>query len=443
MLRRRDALSDIQQTAVNVLQQRLKTALWSKPGSGKTIIALTAASELHPGLSLIVGTKRIAELVWRQEALQWEHTAHLDFTLLFGSPKKRSQLLTNDFGYHLINYELLPWLADEYRGQDWPYEAVIFDEISKMKTPGSVRFKKLKHPLQKIPIRFGLTGTPRGNSMLGLWSQTYCLNGPALAKSHRAYKARWFFPVDKEMRIWKPMAGSEAEIREAMKPYAHATPKEAAAPEAKLNIVPVKMPPKVWDQYRELEIELELEVDGERIVAIEPSQQKNKLLQIASGAAYVTDKESEEQRYVILHDAKLEAIDEILDELQGDQLLIMFRYRHELDRLEERYGDALCGIDDVNDWIAGKYQIIAVHPASAAHGLNLHVGGCSTQLWFTMPDSQELWEQGNRRLARKGQERDVIAHILTVAGSREEANLKATLDEHGRLQDKLIDCVRI
>jgi len=435
MLRPRAALTKIQSNAISDIRRRQNLALWSKPGSGKTVIGLTATSDLFLDRTLIVGTKRICEHVWRQEAAQWAHLREHTFTLLFGSPRAREALLATPTDYHLINYELLPWLADVLHGQPWPYEAIIFDEISKMKTPGSRRVKKLRKPVQDIPFRLGLTGTPRGNSVLGLWSQFLMTNGPVLARTATEFKQRWFFPVDAGRHVWVPRPGAEKEIRELAAQYAYATPPAAASPEAKINVIPVGMNAHSWKLYNELLTELEIEVDGDSVTALDNGVMRGKLLQITSGAVYTDGEE-----FGVIHSDKLDALEELVEELQGDQLVVFFRFRHELARIKERFKN-VAGINDLDAWLAGKHQIIAVHPASAAHGLNMHVGGCATAAWFTLPDSQELWEQGNRRLARKGQERQVVSHVLAIEGTIEDL-VARQLSEHGLQQDNLISEAR-
>lgn len=146
-----------------------------------------------------------------------------------------------------------------------------------------------------------------------------------------------------------------------------------------------------------------------------------------------------EQEWVHAHDAKLEALEDLVSELQGDQLLVFYRYKHELERIQKRISDVV-GIDQVDDWLAGKHQVLAVHPASAAHGLNLHIGGCCTAAWFSLPESQELWEQGNRRLARTGQKREVVSHVLFAVNTKEKQVAEA-LKSHGQLQDLLMETV--
>lgn len=435
MLKRSD-LSDLQNDAIDAIQQRRKLAVWSKPGSGKTVMALTAVEDMFLERTLIIGTKRIVEHVWRQEAERWEHLCHLEMDLLTGTPAKRERTLKESTArYLLINYELIPWLMDTLSRDLSMFEGIIFDELSKMKAPGAKRFKKMRLALPQVPVRIGLTGTPRGNSMMGLWSQTYCTNGPVLGETFTQFKTRYFYPVDQRRVIWVPYANTEDKLRNKMKPYAYVTPPEAASPEAKVNLIPVGLPAKIRDMYEELQRELTVDWKGTEITAIEPAQMRNKLIQISSGAIY----HGLEKEWVHVHDEKLDTLSDLIDELQGDQLLVFFRYRHELERIQKRIKDVV-GIDKVDDWLVGKHQVLCVHPASAAHGLNLHIGGASQACWYSLPESQELWEQGNRRLARKGQKKQAISHVLFAVNTKEEQVADA-LKSHGRLQDLLMETV--
>jgi len=437
LLKRAD-LSTEQNRAIDELVSRKRAQLWAKPGSGKTTVAATAVTDLFCGPTLVVATRRIVELVWQQEFTNWEHLQHLETRLLTGkySPAKRLKHLYEDADFYLINYELLPWLADELSGDPWPFGSVIFDEVSKMKNPGTRRFKKVRKPILDIDVRFGLTGTPRGNSIMGLWGQSYvtCATpgktpfAPTMAK----FKGRWFYPVDSERRIWVPMSGTEQELQDRAAPFAYSMPRASAAKEARVVPVPVALPASVRRDLAAFEADLELQIGKHHIAAVEPSVNRGKRLQLCSGAIYIDD----ERNFVELHTAKLDALDDVIDEMQGDALLVFYRYRHELDRIKARHPD-LKTIDDVDDWLKNG-GTLAVHPASAAHGLNLHVGGCSTSVWFTLPDEQELWEQGNRRLARTGQKNDVHALVLTTQGTIEE-KIADSLARHGVLQDELID----
>ena len=441
---KRDDLTYDQISAIEALKERGQASLWAKPGSGKTVVGATAVVDQFTGPTLVAATKRICELVWRQEFDRWEHLQHLETVLLAGRPpKERDRLLSSTADFYLINYELLPWLADELKGSPWPFQSIVFDEVSKMKWPNTTRFKRLRKPVLSIPVRYGLTGSPRGNSLLGVWGQGYMtcatVNAKGVVQTPYAptmgrFKARWFQPVDKERRIWRPLdRNTEPEIRKLSKPYAYSIDRQTAAPEARVVPVPVALPRDVRKLYSELEAKLEVNINGYDIEAVEPGVNRQKRLQILSGAIYTNP---DRTHWTRTHDGKLDALDEIIEEMQGEPLLIFYRFRHELERIAERHKDLLT-INDADKWLKNG-GTIAVHPQSAAHGLNLHVGGCCASVWFTLPDSQELWEQGNRRLARKGQTRDVSAMVLAIQNTVED-NVARNLASLGRLQDELID----
>ena len=432
-----DDLSTEQNQAIDALVERRRANLWAKPGSGKTVVAATAVTRMFEGPTLVLATKRIAELVWRQELARWEHLAHLEACLLFGSPTKRAQLLGTSADFYLINYELLPWLADELKGAPWPFRSVLMDEISKLKAAGTQRFKKLRRPILDIPVRIGMTGTPRGNAIMGVWGQTYMAAATRehtpLAPSMGHFKARYFYPVDKERRIWRPNSGAEEEVRTAAAKYAHSMPRSSAAPEAKVVPVSVSVSAAVRRQYAALEADLCVTIDGHEILAPEAGTLRGKQLQLCSGAIYTNP---DRTHYVGVHEGKVEALSDIIDDMQGEPLLVFYRFRHELERMQTHYPDILT-IESADRWLEHG-GVLMVHPASAAHGLNLHVGGCSTSVWFTLPDSQELWEQGNRRLARTGQPEEVVAMVLAIQNTIEDT-VARSLAAHGRLQDELID----
>jgi hypothetical protein len=232
-----------------------------------------------------------------------------------------------------------------------------------------------------------------------------------------------------------PRPGAEKKIHKKLRPFAYATPIADAAPEAKLNFIPVMIPAAARKLYADLEKNLEITVRGELIQALEMGVMRGKLLQITSGAIYYG--KGSDKDWVPIHDAKIDALAELVEELQGSQLLIMFRFKHEQERILKRFGRICTDINGLDKWLSGSKQLLSVHPASAAHGLNLHEGGASDQCWFTLPDSQELWEQGNRRLARKGQTQEVVANVLTVQGTKEES-IARDLKIHGNLQDALM-----
>jgi SNF2 family DNA or RNA helicase len=387
---------------------------------------------------LVLATKRICEHVWKQEAALWSHLCHLRVSIALGTPAQRRAALEAPADIYCINYENLVWLIDEL-GDLSRFEVVVFDEISKMKSAGAKRHKKIRRKILDVPMRIGMTGTPRGNSMLGLWAQMWCIDGDQpLGETYTDYRDTFFSPVDPDRYVWRLKTNkTEEQIVECVAPWVISVP--LTKDDVEHDIVPrmVTLPPDVMRRYRELEQQYRIHVAGHDIDALEAVTMTGKLNQIASGAVYASD---ERGTYVILHAEKIDALADIVDDLQGAPLLVFFNFRHELERIQERFGKIVATKDNIDAWLAGDYQMLAVHPASAGHGLNLHVGGASCAVWMSLPTSAELWEQANRRLARKGQKKRVTSLLLTAADTV-EGRMARALATHMTLQDAAMAAV--
>lgn len=361
-------LTPAQREAILEVQRRKKVSIWSRPGSGKTVVTLTALSDLlltRP--ALVVATKRIVDLVWEQEAQRWDHLQHLTFTRLSGrTPAQREKLLEDPGDIVLINYELLVWLTDHLVGPlSDHFSAIVFDEISKMGRPGTRRFRNVRHRLRGMPIRIGMTGTPRGNSMIKLWGQMYCIGGKKpLGPTMLEYRREYFMPVDSSERVWHPKRGRKTEARITRKVAPWVLSMSLTADDVVMNMrtIPVALPAKARTQYEQLASDLRIVVEGRNILALEDSHLSNKLQQISGGAVYLSDDPKREE-YAVLHTAKIDALEEIVEEAQDEQLIVFFAFKHELHRIQQAFGKSVATVDQVGDWLAGRYQILALHPA--------------------------------------------------------------------------------
>ena len=128
-----------------------------------------------------------------------------------------------------------------------------------------------------------------------------------------------------------------------------------------------------------------------------------------------------------MHDRKLEALEDIL-EFNETPVLVFYSFRHDLDRLKQRFENyeprMLNTPEDIRDWNAGKVRLMLAHPASVGHGLNIQAGG-NVIVWFGLTWSLELYQQANARLYRQGQTKNVIIHHLVTKGTIDEDVMKA------------------
>ncbi len=81
-------------------------------------------------------------------------------------------------------------------------------------------------------------------------------------------------------------------------------------------------------------------------------------------------------------------------------MLVWYQFKAELAGLQSRFPrlQTLANDDSIARWNAGQIEMLAVHPASAGHGLNLQ--GQSRMVWMSLPWSLELYEQAVGRLHR-------------------------------------------
>lgn len=415
-------------------------------GLGKTVITLTAIAELmhnrfEISKALVIAPLRVAENVWDVEAKKWGHLKHLRVAKVLGSEKKRIQALNTNADIYVINRENTKWLVDYYK-KDWPFDMLVLDELSSFKSHRAKRFKALRkvRPLCKRVV--GLTGTPAPNGLIDLWAQVYLLDsGQRLGKTISGYRDRYFLPDKRNQHVifsYKPREGAEEAIYKKLSDICISMKNRdyLTLPERMDNILGINLPPKVLEQYRQLERDLLLPLLEGDIVAGSAAVLTNKLLQITGGAVY-----DEGKKVQILHDEKLKALEDLVEATNGKPVLVYYNYRHELERIQKQF---LCRVldtaKDMEDWNKGEIPVMLAHPASAGHGLNLQNGG-STIIWFGLPWSLELYQQANARIHRQGQKNTVVVHHL-VAKETIDEDVMQVLAKKQAGQEALLQAVK-
>ena len=412
----REQMHDYQNRSVNFILDKKKVALFLSMGCGKTVSSLTAIVDLIDSMSinkvLIIAPLRVANTVWHTEAKNWEHTKHLKINICTGSEKNRQSKLHSSADIYIINRENVEWLVNLY-GKKWPFDCVIIDESSSFKSPSARRFKALKKTIAKTEYCVLLTGTPSPNGLLDLWSQYYLLDaGERLGRTMTAYKQR-FFETDFMGYKFEPRKNASNNIYDLVKNITLSMDAEdyLTLPSRIDSSLVVELPVKLKKQYDELEKEFIAQIDDNEIVALSAATLANKLLQFCNGAIY-TD---EHKNYSELHKSKLDALADIVDDNNGENILVAYNYKTDLIRLQKKFPDAVVMDKEglaVDKWNRGEIKMLLAHPASAGHGLNLQKGG-SLIVWFGLNWSLELYQQFNARLHRQGQDKPVrIIHIV-------------------------------
>ena len=397
-------------------------------GQGKTATTLMALKDLlydYVSISrvLVIAPKKVAEDTWQAEGRKWDSFRGLRFSTVMGTPKERRMALAADADIYVINRENVKWLCELYKYR-LPFDALVVDESTSFKNPRAVRFKALKKCLGRFKKRIILTGTPRPNTLMDLWAQLYLLDGgERLGKTITAYRREYFVPEKQYQGIVYSYKcrnkACEKAIYDKIRDICFTLKEGYKEIPEENNFIYVQLPEKAKRNYMQMLKEQVLSLGDEEITALSAAAVSNKLLQMANGAIY--DKDGQ---YTEIHDAKLEALEEIYE--ANKPLLVFYSYKSDLERIRKKFPEArtLDSAEDVGAWNRGEIPLLLAHPASAGYGLNLQDGG-STIVWFGLTWSLEQYQQANARLKRQGQKHQVIIHHLIARGTIDEQVMKA------------------
>lgn len=427
-------LRPIQRDMGRHLMAHPQAALWADMGSGKTAVTLSAIAKRMDMLevygTLVIGPLRVIQTVWDEEAEKWSHLkGRFRFSLVHGSPDERHRALRVPADIYLCNYEGLDWLVEEVvrvylsKGKYPPFNALVMDEISKLKDAGSVRHKALCKLLPYLPTRIGLTGTPAGNGYLDLHGQYLALDsGRRLGLCKKEFKDKFFE---------KGYMAYDVEVKSGGREAIHAAIADITfeyAPERKPEELPaytdlwVRMSPRVQAAYNKLESAYFMELDsGSEIEVFNAAALSMKIRQAASGSLYI---EPENPNWEVLHDEKLKALGETIEEAAGAPVMVIYQFRHELERIQKKYPEAVAfsakmsateAKQCIKDWQAGKISLLLGHADSIGHGIDGLQHGGHIQVWYGLTWSLAGYLQTVARLDRSGQKRRVsVVRILTA-----------------------------
>ena len=406
-------------------------AAWAGMGMGKTsstLATLNTLQLLDNRPVLIVAPLRVARSTWPDEVRKWKDFRHMSITPVIGSAKERAAALKYDSNIYTTNFENLPWLIDHFGEARWPFSTVVVDEATKLKgfrlRQGTARAKALARVAHTKVKRFiELTGTPAPNGLADLWGQAWFLDrGQALGKTYDAFRQRWFEKSYDGYSI-TPKGYAQEQIQRAL---AHLCITIEAKDwfdlkEPIVTDVRVTLPAKARALYEDMEKRMFMELDSHEVEAFGAAAKTVKCLQIASGAAYVGETGSEWRE---IHDTKLDALEDILEESGGMPILVAYHFKSDLARLQKAFPQGRQLDADpktIEDWNAGKIPLLFAHPASAGHGLNLQDGGNILVFfshWWNLEERMQIIERiGPTRQLQAGHDRAMFIYNIIADGT--------------------------
>ncbi len=439
-----------QSMAIEKIYNTPRCGLFLDMGLGKTVITLTAIEDLiynrfDISRVLVIAPLRVAEDTWSRECDKWDHLQNLNVVKILGTPRKRRLALAQEADVYIINRENVVWLVNELSsvGDGWFFDMVVIDELSSFKSPKAQRFRALRKYISKSKRVVGLTGTPAPNGLIDLWSQMYLIDGgERLGKTVTGYRERYFTPNQRnQTTIFNYRLKDNAEKAIIAKISDICISMKANdwldMPDRIDSVIRVKMTPKQLQDYEQFEHEMYMEfVEGE-VTAATAATLTNKLLQYSNGAMYMNN-----GQYVAVNNQKIDALEELIDTANGKPILCFYSFRHDLQRIKQRFKFAktLESSADIEAWNNGEIKLLLAHPAGAGHGLNLQAGG-NIIVWYGLTWSLELYQQANARLYRQGQQNAVIIHHLITENTCDERVL-ASLQGKANVQEDLLGSLK-
>lgn len=460
-----------QQIIVDHIVRTPRCGVWAGMGLGKTasvlaaLRALSLVEDVFP--ALVIAPLRVAQSTWPDEAEKWADFEDFKVTPIVGDIGQRRAALryqTNQLDIRTINYENIPWLIETLNGE-WPFRTVITDESTKLRglRVGERTSKKGKKFIQgqgtkrpkalariahhKITRFIELTGTPAPNGLQDLWGQAWFLDaGQRLGRTFTAFSQRWFRPSYDGYGL-EPLAHAQQEIEDRMRDLCVSL---NAADYFDLqkpieNIVWIDLPPRARALYTEMEKRMFMELEGHEVEAFNAATKTMKCLQLANGAAYVDEKATEWRE---VHDEKIQALDDIIEEAAGMPVLVAYHFRSDLERLRKAFpkGRVLDKKPEtIRQWNEGKIPVLFAHPASAGHGLNLQDGGnilVFFSLNWNLEEHQQIIERiGPTRQLQAGHNRPVFIHYI-MARDTLDADVKTRLETKRDVQDILMEAMK-
>ncbi len=473
---------DGQKLGMKFLLEHVNAGLFADPGVGKTSITLGAFKVLRKKKlarkMLVVAPLKPCYLVWPAEVEKWTDFQDLRVVVLYGPDKEDK--LKEDADVYVVNFDGLQWLlgvttsstptgkkraaVNASRIKDLGIDVLVIDELSKLKHSTSIRFKALKQVIHLFPRRWGLTGSPASNGLLNLFGQCYMLDmGKALGQFVTHYKHRYFVPDPQDPLTWRLRTGAEQEIYQRLAPLVLRLDADdyVDMPQEVSNVIKVDLPADSRKLYDELEEDLVAFLNDQTFTAATAAVASMKCRQIASGGIYVqqdllqllmaSQLKRKKRDWVHLHDEKTDALADLVEELQGQPLLVAYDFNHDLERIRARLGDAphlgsgMSGREAQaieKAWNRGEVPVLLGHPQSVGHGLNLQGSGCRHVCWYSLTWDFELYDQFIRRVRRQGAKTDRVFVHHIIAKNTVDQNILWALRRKDKTQRALLDALK-
>ena len=422
-------LRPYQDDAADFLYERDRAMILAPVGAGKTAITLTAMQAMvndgHARRFLVLAPKRVCTDVWPVEVPKW--APELTINIAVGTPKHRAFAMLPSNPIVITNYDNIGWLAEQDLSS---FDAIVFDELTKLKNPSGARFKALHKVIDQFKIRWGLTGSFTSNGLEDVFGQCKIIDEKLLGRAKGAFLQQYFVCMNRDFGEWMPRPGALQLVMQKIKPATFVLePGEYKDKLPPCHVVELRCQLDDRQPYETMKKDFVVRFPDAQAVAANAAAVTMKLQQMASGFVYDSErvaaatpgKFTNTQNAVWFSRHKFDRLEELIEENQHANTLLVYQFQEELAEIKRRFPQVqtLDDVDAVARWNKGSIELLAVHPKSAGHGLNLQHGGCH-MVFLSLPWSLELYEQTVGRLHRSGQTQDVWVYVMLAEKTIDE-----------------------
>jgi len=443
----RPKLWEHQAASKKFLKTSPRTYDTSDPGTGKTRAHLEAWAERRKkrgGKLLVLAPKSVLKSAWGMDIKKFIP----EFTHTIAYATNRQKAFDEDVDIYITNLDAVKWLEKQKPSFWVGFDSIIMDEITFFKHRTSARSKAVRKIVKHFKYRCGLTGTPNSLSVTDLWHQLMLLDdGQRLGNSFFHFRNQTQSPKQvgpsANMVKWNDKSGAVEAVASLLMDITIRNPFDQC-----MDIPPNHMYSKVYDlptnlmkQYNELQAEAVLLLQKEDVTAVNAAVLRNKLLQLISGAVYTS-----EDNYEVLDDGRYELIADLVE--QRKHSVVFFNWRHQKDQLHEMFDkrgithEIIDGtVSDhrreaiVEQYQAGFFQTILLHPQTGAHGLTLTRG--TATIWSSAIYQPDFLKQGLHRIYRGGQTLPTETILVEAANTVEQTVYNILNSKNARMQSLL------
>lgn len=415
----------------------------SDPGTGKTRVHIEAWAERRKkrgGKLLILAPKSVLKSAWGNDIRTF--TPEFSYTIAYAT--NRQKAFDENVDIYITNLDAVKWLEKQKPSFWVGFDTIVVDEITFYKHRTSARSKAAKKIMKYFKYRNGLTGTPNSLSVTDLWHQIFLLDdGQRLGNSFFHFRNQTQSPKQvgpsANMVKWNDKPGAVEAVASLLLDITIRNPFEECMDIPPNHMYPViyDLPPKLMKQYNELQAEAVLLLQKDDVTAVNAAVLRNKLLQLISGAVYTS-----EDVYEVLDTGRYELIANLVE--QRKHSVVFFNWRHQKDQLHEMFTQR--GIEHeiidgtvpdhrreaiVEQYQAGFFQTILLHPQTGAHGLTLTRG--TATIWSSAIYQPDFLKQGLHRIYRGGQTLPTETILVEAADTVEQVVYNILNDKNERM----------